>query len=180
MHTAHVNINKPSLTVSCRFMLPYAGTPEFFIREEQRNATLRATNQTPSTVWQYVVPPQLLELYGTFTSNSVIRQSEPNILRTACINCGLSSGQTLPGLRDILPTETRDSSRGLLSSTYALSSSCENRYNDTMCHNPSGLQPLFALNLEHSPLDPHDSLHDRRETTNRLLRVDGPPCLTPQ
>jgi hypothetical protein len=149
-------------------MLPYAGTPQFFNWEEQRSATLRAANQTPLIAWRSVVLPRPIEPhlnhqpYGTFASNSVIRQSEPNIPRAAYTNSGLSSEQTLPGLRDILMTESRDSSRGLsFSSTYALPSPCQNRNDEAMRHLPSISHSLFALHPAHSPLDPHASLHDR-------------------
>jgi hypothetical protein len=158
-------------------MLPYAGTPEFFAQEEQRNAAPRRVFQPWLNVGQSIMLPQPLEprsnhqQHGFFISNPIIRQGEPNIPTATCISGSVSSEHTLPGLRDVLMPDLRRSSRDLSSSSAHTSiSSYEKSCDKAACHAPPGMQSPLASHSVHPPRNPrYADIHAR--LVRPLLRV---------
>jgi hypothetical protein len=152
-------------------MLPYAGTPEFFTQEEQRNDVARRVSSASSSARQSVPLPQPLEpcsdqrSYRPLVNDHVVRHNGSTDSNSACINNYSSSERTLPGLRNILtldphisPHATSPSLSQFPLSTY------EARVNKTTYSAMPNLQSLLTLNPAHSS-DPHEAdagLYDRR------------------
>lgn len=164
-------------------MLPYAGTPEFFTREEPQNAAPRVADETALSVRRSAMLPQPVEPYPDYqpyailSSNPAVRQNEPNVPRTACVNSCLSSDQALPRLQDILMPELRNLSRGLSSlPAHTTQLSCERRYDETVCNTPSSLQYPLALHSAHSPPISHGTYAGLQNPRSDLSNVEIHPA----
>lgn len=153
-------------------MLPYAETTDMFLRRQQYNDIPRDLRQSTLSVMQSAVLPQPPETrlnhqpYGSSSSIPSVRHSDPNIPDTTRLNNCHSTGQTLPGLREILIRNSRTSPLALLSSTiHTPELYYEHIYDEAANQATPGPEAPRPLHSSHSPPSSNGQyagIHDRR------------------